>query len=376
MPILVSDDFDRASNQSMGANWTEKESGTTALQIVNDNYARCRSVGETGDRGLAYYNQEIGNDQWAEAVFIVSSTMCSSGPAVRIDPNSTPSSSSCYSIFVDDGGTPDLRLYKFNAADHTQTGATSLATPAVLTVLSQQLVRITVEGTTVKAFVEGDQKLSATDSALASGRAGLSDPGIPSFTTTGDWDYWRAGTMPAPADLRYTSEISNSGWTNVANIFISNNTRATSGDPGDVFSVELENIPGDFSTQNSVIFRIEARTVGTVSRPKQVQCELLDSGDNVLQTYTTPDLTATDRLYVSAPFTRSDSSSTIDGYRLRCTVTESGGMPDTATVEIDTAKIRVDYNAAPAGRTATALASYGGLAGPGGLAGNRGGLAG
>lgn len=145
-----------------------------------------------------------------------------------------------------------------------------------------------------------------------------------------------------------TSIISATGWTGatVANLSSSDDTRATDGVAGELISCEITNSPGDFGSQNSIQLHIEARTQGTVQRPKTLLVELLDSGDNVLQSFTTDTLTGTDSTHNSTAFTRTDSSTVIDGYRIRCTVQEGGGMPDTATVEIDRVWATLDYNVA------------------------------
>ena len=152
----------------------------------------------------------------------------------------------------------------------------------------------------------------------------------------------------ATIDRDVTSIIAATGWTGatVANLSTSNDVRATDGTAAEFISAELDNSPADFGSLNSVTLKVEARTVGTVSRAKTVLVELLDSANNILQSFTTATLGGADSTEVSSAFSRSDAASVIDGYRLRCTVQEGGGMADTATVEIDRMWITLDYNVA------------------------------
>lgn len=150
----------------------------------------------------------------------------------------------------------------------------------------------------------------------------------------------------ATIELTASSIIAATGWTGATttNLRLSDDTRATDGDPGELIHAELTDSTVDFDAQNSVILRVEARVVGTVSRDKQLTVELLDSGDNLLESFTTDILTASDVLYSSSTFTRSDSAAVIDGYRIRATVIEGNGMPDSAKVEIDQLRVTLDYN--------------------------------
>jgi hypothetical protein len=162
----------------------------------------------------------------------------------------------------------------------------------------------------------------------------------------------------ATIDRDVTSIIAATGWTGatVANLSTSNDARATDGVAGELISAELDDSPGDFGSLNSVTLHVEARFVGTVTRAKSVLVELLDSGDNILESFNTGTITASDVAYDSTAFSRSDAASVIDGYRLRCTVQEAGGMADSATVEIDRMWITLDYDVAAAEATGTAVA--------------------
>lgn len=151
----------------------------------------------------------------------------------------------------------------------------------------------------------------------------------------------------ATATLDVSSVISATGWSGatVANLSTSNDVRATDGTAGELIHAELGDAPGDFTSLNTVTLHVEARRVGTVNRDKTVLVELLNSSDTVLESFTTGVLGASDATYNSSAFSRSDSLATVNGYRLRATVQEGGGMPDSATVEIDRMWVTLDYAA-------------------------------
>lgn len=155
----------------------------------------------------------------------------------------------------------------------------------------------------------------------------------------------------ATSNLHPSSVDSATGWTGatVANLDTSDDSRATDGTATELIQGQLDNAPGDFGSMNTIQLTVEARRQGTVNRDKTILVELLNSVGTVLESFTTSVLTASDALYSSSAFSRSDSLATIDGYQYRCTVQEGGGMPDSATVEIDLIEFILDYNIAGGG---------------------------
>jgi hypothetical protein len=123
----------------------------------------------------------------------------------------------------------------------------------------------------------------------------------------------------------------------------SNDTRVTSGNPDDTFSAAMSN-PSESMDTNSVVIEVESRTLGTVSRQKQLVLTLRNSGGTQLATFTTANITGTDTTYTSGSTTVSGLSETdVAGWYVDALVTESGGMADTATVEIDFLRVTIDY---------------------------------
>jgi hypothetical protein len=152
----------------------------------------------------------------------------------------------------------------------------------------------------------------------------------------------------ATIDLQVTSVVTNSGFTNVSveTLNTSNDVRAQNGVAGDFLVVEIEDVPGDFGSQNTIQIHVEARHIGTIVRTKQITFDLLDNANNVLDTAGTGDITATEQVFSTVALSRSDAAATINGYRIRPTVTEGGGMPDSATIEIDHMFATLDYELA------------------------------
>lgn len=170
----------------------------------------------------------------------------------------------------------------------------------------------------------------------------------------------------ANLDLEFTGVVTNSGFTNPADVATSNDTRATGGDKNDFIIIDIDNAPGDYEDSNSgnfVILRIEGRhSAGTPTRVKQFRVELLDSSNvavddassNPIQ-FTTFDLTDTDVDESSGLFTLPDNylAADIDGWRLRLTSLEGGGMGDSITTEADWLRLVLDYSTAPPNQTLT-----------------------
>ncbi len=150
----------------------------------------------------------------------------------------------------------------------------------------------------------------------------------------------------ATAELEVTGVIAASGWTGatVANLDTSNDARATNGEASEFISCEIDDVPGDFGSMNDATLHVEARNQGTISRVQSVTLELRNSSETILETFGPTAVTSSDVVYNSSAFSRSDSSAVINGWRLRATITEGGGMAEDETVEIDHMWVTLDYN--------------------------------
>lgn len=154
--------------------------------------------------------------------------------------------------------------------------------------------------------------------------------------------------MPIYA-LNVGQRVSAAGWlpnpVEVATINTSNDVRATDGIAGEFLLFQLLDVPADFDSLNSVTIKVEARVVGTVNRPKTLTMSIENSVGTVFESLAISNLTATDAVYSSAALPRSYTATEINGWWLRAAVTEGGGMPDSATVEIDRMWVEIDYTA-------------------------------
>ncbi|MEE8262765.1 MAG: hypothetical protein V3R83_09915 [Gammaproteobacteria bacterium] len=166
---------------------------------VTSNTLRIRKT--TTVQGLAHFNQTFADDQFSEIEYRgFALTASFGGPAVRIDPSSTPTDCTCYGVMVDDGGTPDIRLLKWVGVAMTFAAATTLATDSH-SVSVGEVIRIEAVGTTIKVFVDGVEKISVTDSDIGNGRLGFVGPSISGFSLVGIWDNFSGGDLASVLDV-------------------------------------------------------------------------------------------------------------------------------------------------------------------------------
>ena len=180
--------FNRADNASLGSDWTAIR-GTNPYDVFS-NSARCN--GASAENASIYTPFTPANDQWAEATVVARSADAYIGPVVR-------GSSNNYYIFY--GDTGNRALYRIVSGT-----ATSLASSATGFAIND-VIRLEVEGTTLRAYVNGVLWTSLTDSSLASGNAGI---GTWSNSNQGRLDTFRADNITTDqtvtAQLIATSE--------------------------------------------------------------------------------------------------------------------------------------------------------------------------
>jgi hypothetical protein len=155
----------------------------------------------------------------------------------------------------------------------------------------------------------------------------------------------------ATTALAWTSTTVNNGATNPDNVQSSDDSRATAMVAGEDIRIALANSPADYNDTNSgntVTLQVEARTQGSINRAKQVVLTLTNSSGTTITdsggadiTFTTSDLTGSDATYTSSAFTLANNytAANVDGWELKAAITEGGGMPDSATVEIDLLRV-------------------------------------
>lgn len=167
MATLATDDFNRA-NGGLGANWTT-QTGHTAFTIVTN---QCVAPGPSNFSSARYSGTTWPNDQWAQHTVIShGTTNTDGGPAVRV---STSGAQTFYFADINDadsaslGSSMSCSIHKCNAGTFTTVGSASS-----FTVSANDVIYLEVQGTSLVFKQNGTTKISATDSGITSGAAGI-----------------------------------------------------------------------------------------------------------------------------------------------------------------------------------------------------------
>jgi len=178
MAILATDNFNRANESPLAGNWSPAPStGNLRLdanQIIGPAVAAdC----------VTYYNAiSWPNDQWSEYTITSTGGSVNAGPAVRISSSNKSGYILCTlnSIFF---------IFKFVDGSYTELGGV-FGTNTI-----GDVVRLEVEGTTLRAYKNGVLQATRTDTDLTSGSAGFyaSQPAI-------SFDDWSGGDFVVAID--------------------------------------------------------------------------------------------------------------------------------------------------------------------------------
>jgi len=152
--MAVSDNFNRADNPSLGANWT-MVNGT--IEILSN---QAHGSTDGADNFAAYTGVSFANDHYAEVSIPVGSASTFKGPAVRL----SGSGASRNAYFFNSGSGPGI----YKQVSGTQTFLVAGTAPA-----SGDIVRLEVIGTTLNYYLNGTLNATTTDGSLASGSAGI-----------------------------------------------------------------------------------------------------------------------------------------------------------------------------------------------------------
>lgn len=180
MTVQAIDNFIRANNANLGANWTITPSGVL-FQIFANNATTAAAASRYGE----YYNAvTLPNDQYALCIVgssIDPVTDNGVGPTVR-------ESTSTDTRYLVQGNANESKIYKAVSGTFTQLGING---PAVV---NGDILKIIAQGTTITAQRNGVNICNSplTDASIASGRAGIwgSSSG-PAITAS----YWEAGDL-------------------------------------------------------------------------------------------------------------------------------------------------------------------------------------
>lgn len=197
MAVLASDDFNRANSGSLGSNWTDRGFGFDIVSNV-------ASVVASGDDLESYWTGALvgggswPNDQYSQAAVTIASTGGGGqgvGMATRF---TTAGTRQMYRLVCDKAASNNIELSSFVS------GSYALVGQRTSTITNGDVLRLESQGTTQRIFKNGTQVgASITNSAVASGSAGLSHS---SSTTSASVDNWSGGDFAAGA----TSDVAGS----------------------------------------------------------------------------------------------------------------------------------------------------------------------
>lgn len=193
MPALAVDAFTRADNADLGTNWTV-QTGNSALKVATN--AAANST--TGADCIENYNALTWpNDQYSQVKVTISGGSAASTEGGGIGCRMATGANTLYRCVVGNAGSNNIELKKIVAGTYT-----SLALRTV-TYGAGQVLYLDAQGSTLIIKYNGSQAgASVSDSAIASGRAGLAfSSGSNMSVTMDDWeggDFAAATKAPPP----------------------------------------------------------------------------------------------------------------------------------------------------------------------------------
>jgi len=207
--MTIRADFFTDQTNTPSSNWTTHgDEGTTITAY---------SGGVQSETTSSYFGavwkasvDDFGADQFAEArIYTIADNSDWYGLGVRMnEPSAEPESYHCYIKY----GDTTLQLRKYVAGSESTVGSS-----VSYTWVDGDLLRIQAEGTTIKVFVNGVEKISETDSDVSDGQ-----PGIKGYNAdnSGIIDQWIAGDEVDRFPVRYR-EVAGTGNTTASQTSIS-----------------------------------------------------------------------------------------------------------------------------------------------------------
>lgn len=168
MALPASDNFNRANANPLDGNWTN---GTSSGMAIVSNAA----AGGTASSNRAFWNGDLfANDHYSQCI---SPTISDGGPAVRCS-----TGNNYYGLYIQGS---QLKIEKFVSGSATLLGSAYSYTPT-----TSEVFKLTAVGTTISVYANDVFLFSRTDSALASGAAGMH-----TYGTTTRLDNWEGGDV-------------------------------------------------------------------------------------------------------------------------------------------------------------------------------------
>lgn len=175
MAVLATDNFNRPDSTDLGTTW-DVVPGVVNCQIVSN------AVRASADNAVceeSYNGVTWPDDQYSQVTLTVIGADTYAGPLVR-------ASAADWTFYLSEAAPSEIRLFKTVSGTWTQIGSFSG------TVSSGDVIRLEAQGTTIRAFQNGTQRISTTDSSISSGRAGIHvmlEPSIPlDRVVLDDWE--------------------------------------------------------------------------------------------------------------------------------------------------------------------------------------------
>jgi hypothetical protein len=188
--LPVSDDFNRADETDISAsvNWETSLAGHgNHVPIVSN-----KVMGENGDAvsqaNALWRAATFPDDQYAQMSGLAVPSGQWIGPSVRA--SGAGGDTGYVVIAFNNSGTRVLQLYQKISSSFTQLGSTYTVPGNVFNL--SDVLRIEAEGTTIRVLFNGSEVISATDSGIASGNAGLQV-----FGDAVSADNWEGGSLAA-----------------------------------------------------------------------------------------------------------------------------------------------------------------------------------
>lgn len=188
---IITDDFNRANSNGLGANWTIRPTSTEDGWDVDTNQARVQSP---GGGALGWYSGAGwtgGTAQYSE--FAIKSLQSGKdfGPACRVSGSSVATGQAYLYDINDTDAAVSLGSSISTALYRQTTGQTfnQIGSSVSVTISASDVIRVECNGSTIRGLVNGSVKISGTDSTFSSGNPGL----YTGSGTTSTFDDWAAG---------------------------------------------------------------------------------------------------------------------------------------------------------------------------------------
>lgn len=159
MAIIATDNFNRANAATLGANWSQRSTRNQPGIFSN-----AVDVDAGGNLDCARYSGATWpNDQYAQITAVI---VAAAVTAVSVRVSTTADTAYSGGDDTNDFGA-GRRLWKWVAGVVTEIGSEAIALAA------SDVIRVEAQGTTIRLKINASQRISVTDSSIASGQAGI-----------------------------------------------------------------------------------------------------------------------------------------------------------------------------------------------------------